>query len=232
MSYPITPSLHYYLPHPSVSHPSLTLFPFLSHPFPIFLSSLPRPASHHLFITSQQSLGSQFPSKRPRMDIFRQELALSSSLSTENKPCPNINAMLHREGHEVSLSLSLSPFSLFLSQGLVAPWRHGNYMGVPYPLPPSLPPCCPLDLCQVREQIGSGHGCMPKYSGKGSKEHICWVGKRAEMAWCLKGGTVEKVGWSKGERHRVRWEVESQGTTEVDGGWGLLLCEDWLITYV
>lgn len=52
-SLPVSPSTA----PPSVSHPSLTLFPFLSHPFPIFLSSLSCPASHHLFITSQQSSG-------------------------------------------------------------------------------------------------------------------------------------------------------------------------------
>lgn len=48
------------LPNPSASHPFLTLFPvipFLSRPFPIFLSSLSHPASHHLFITLRHSLG-------------------------------------------------------------------------------------------------------------------------------------------------------------------------------
>lgn len=140
-----------------------------------------------------------------------------SSLSTESKLRPNVNAMIERRGHKVSLSHSFLSFSylwsLFLSRGLVAPWLHGNYN-------PTLPshstfsaPCCPLDLCQTREQIGSGHESMPKCSGKGSKEHICWVGKKTEMALCLKS-MVEKVGWS--ERHRVRREVEYLGETEVD----------------
>lgn len=163
------------------------------------------------------------------MDIFRQGLALSS-LSTENKPCPNINAMLHRKGHEVSLSLSFLSFYylslLFLSRGL-AP---NNHTHTQTHTPPLVPPCCPLDLRQTREQIGSGHGCMPKCSGKGSKEHICWVGKKAEMAWCLKRGNVEKVGWSKGERHRVRWKVKYLGETQVDWG-NLRVAPVWRLTH-
>lgn len=99
-------------------------------------------------------------------------------------------------------------------------------------VPSSLPPHCPLDLCQTREQIESRHGCVPKYSGKESKEHICCVEKRMEMPWCLKGHTVEIVQWYKAERHIVRWEVESRDINEVDGQiveWRFVFSEDWLI---
>lgn len=184
-----------------LSHP----LPFLSHPSLIFLSSLSRPASHHLFITSQRSLGSHNFHQRDQEWVFLGRALALSRLSAENTPCQNINAMLHRKKAWVLALFSLLPFSLFFPfpEGK---WHHDCTVTIRvYPQPPSLPPCCPLDMCQAREQIGSGHGCMPKYSGKGSKEHICWVGKRAEMAWCLKRGTVEKAGWSKGERHPVCW---------------------------
>lgn len=80
-------------------------------------------------------------------------------------------------------------------------------------VPPSSPPRCPLDLCQTREQ--TRNGCMPKYSGKESKQHICWVEKRSEMPWCLKGSAV--VWRSKVQTHSMRWDTESLGAVLGEG---------------
>lgn len=102
MSYlhPITPPLS----HPLLIYPPPPIcLPSLSHPLPIYLSSLSSPASHHLFITLQRSLGRVTVSIKENENIFRQGPA-SRSLLGESKPRPNRKA---------------------------ASWFPNNYMGVP-----------------------------------------------------------------------------------------------------
>lgn len=154
MSYlhPITPSLPI-APITTTSPTHLSLIPLspLSHGSVISLSFSLSSLVHNF------TAESQFPLKRSRMDIFRQGLWAAFLRRINHVQ----TLMLGHKGHEVGLSIHHLIF-----------WLHGNCTFNPQS-PLSLPPCCPLDVCQAREQIGSRHWCMPKHSGKGSKGHVC-----------------------------------------------------------
>lgn len=141
------------------------------------------------------------------MDIFRPRLDWAAPLLRTNHvrtlmPC-------HREKGTRTVFLVFSSPALRFS--FLNCYLHRDYTVNVWVPPPSLPPYCPLDWCQAREQIGSRHGSVPKYSGKESKEHICWVQTRAEMSWCLKGRTGEESSVKQGWRHRESWDDERCG---------------------
>lgn len=166
------------LPNPSASHPFLTLFPvipFLSRPFPIFLSSRSCPASHHLFITLQHSLGrvTVLIGVQDRIFLGRGSIlgAILQRITLVQILCDTVKGMRHKSPP--------FPSSVFYLGLFAAEWQHWYTRDVTFIAPPR----CPLEPCQTREQ--TRNWSVPKYSGKESKQYICWVDKRSEMPWCL-----------------------------------------------
>lgn len=130
----------------------------------------------------------------------------------------------HMKGYDVWLSPF--PFSSFLSwvvcHRMTALMHYGCHL--------HRPPRCPLDPSQTREQ--TRNWSMPKYSGKESKQYICWMDKRSEMPWCLKGSVV--VCWSKVQIHSRRWNWVTWGRARWwlnVGCCGLLLYKKILIIF-
>lgn len=201
MSYlhPITPPLS----HPLLIYPPPPIcLPSLSHPLPIYLSSLSSPASHRLFITLQRSLGRVTVSIKENKNIFRQGSA-SWSLLGESKPRPNIKFMLHGTGQQVSLTpLSCPPSSLFLSHRKAASWFPNNYMGVP---PGTLTaPFAVLWICFKQEsRLGVGMGACQSILGRAPKNIFVEWGRERKWTCVWREVWLEKMGESKGKRHRV-----------------------------
>lgn len=130
------------------------------------------------------------------MDIFRQGLTLSS-LSTENKPCPNINAMFHRRRHEVTLFLS-SFFSppFFFPEG----WLHQDCSVTiwAYPPPPSLPLHCPFTVVWINvkqeSRLGVGMGACQSILGRAPKNIFVEWGRERKWPGVWREARLRKLG--------------------------------------